>query len=88
MIDKFEKEFYSFIDNAYIDKVIDKQIWDFVQTPYPVIPTFYSLPKEHKNKIPSPGRPIVSGCGSLTENLSKFIDEQIRPFVSKLPSFN
>lgn len=77
LIDKFEKEFYSLIDNAYTDKIIDKQIREFVRTPYPVIPTFYSLPKVHKYKIPPPGRPIVSGCGSITENLSKFIDEQI-----------
>jgi len=48
----------------------------------------YGLAKDHKkyDKIP-PFRPIVSGSGSLTENISKFVDFHAKPIVSELPSF-
>lgn len=32
-------------------------------------------------------RPIISGNGSLTENLSKFIDGHLRPHVLTIPSY-
>lgn len=53
----------------------------------PIIPTFYTIPKIHKNAQSPPGRPIVSGIGSLTEPSSIYIDEILKPFVTSLPSF-
>jgi hypothetical protein len=46
------------------------------------------LAKDHKDydHIP-PFRPIVSGSGSLTENISKFVDFHAKPLVTNLPSF-
>ena len=48
----------------------------------------YGLAKDHKDydHIP-PFRPIVSGSGSLTENISKFVDFHAKPLVTNLPSF-
>lgn len=48
----------------------------------------YGLAKDHKEytRIP-PFRPIVSGSGSLTENISKYVDFHAKPLVSDLPSF-
>jgi hypothetical protein len=48
----------------------------------------YGLAKDHKeyDRIP-PFRPIVSGSGSLTENISKFVDFHAKPLVASLPSF-
>lgn len=48
----------------------------------------YGLAKDHKEyeRIP-PFRPIVSGSGSLTENISKYVDHHAKPLVSDLPSF-
>ncbi|XP_056416138.1 uncharacterized protein LOC130357468 [Hyla sarda] len=40
---------------------------------YPTIPTIYLLPKIHKNALIPPGRPIVSGCNSLTEPICQFL---------------
>ena len=37
--------------------------------------------------MPIPGRPIISGNGSLTENISQYVDEFISPFVPTLPSY-
>ena len=51
---------------------------------------FYQLFKVHKSfpegSIP-PGRPIVSGRGSITENISKFVDHHTRSIVKTLPSY-
>lgn len=56
------------------------------------VPQFYILPKTHKPHDPSlplgyPGRPIVSACGCLTENVSAFIDSILKPHMESLPSY-
>jgi peptide-methionine (R)-S-oxide reductase len=51
---------------------------------------FYQLFKVHKAHDPGalpPGRPIISGSGSLTENISRFIDFHIKGFVKEIPSY-
>ncbi|KAJ1123641.1 hypothetical protein NDU88_002109 [Pleurodeles waltl] len=53
----------------------------------PKIPYFYILPKVHKEKIPPPGRPIVSGIGSALEPLSKFVDFFLQQLVKRIPTF-
>ena len=55
-------------------------------------PVFYVLPKTHKppdKNLPLqyPGRPIVSACNSITENISKYIDYVLKPLMFNLPSF-
>ena len=50
----------------------------------------YLIPKVHKQHPPGelpPGRPIVSGCGSITENISKFVDFHAKALVRKLDTF-
>lgn len=65
---------------------INKRIRDFIRTPFPRIPTFYTLPKVHKpGKLT--GRPIVSGSGSLKESASTLVDRTLKPRVEVLPSF-
>ena len=34
-----------------------------------------------------PGRPVDSGCGSLTENISAYIDSILKPHMESLPSY-
>lgn len=50
-------------------------------------PVFYTLPKIHKPGYPPPGRPIVSGCDSLLDPLSKYLDYYLQPLVSQIPSY-
>lgn len=55
-------------------------------------PQFYILPKTHKTPndnlpLKYPGRPIVSACNSLTENISKYVDHVLKPSMMQLPSF-
>ena len=44
-----------------------------------VVPRFYGLPKIHK--VNAPLRPIVSGIGSITYNVAKFLAEVMGPLV-------
>ena len=51
---------------------------------------FYQIFKVHKPHPPGatpPGRPIVSGNGSMTENLSKYVNYHIKNFVDKIPAY-
>ncbi|XP_033121407.1 uncharacterized protein LOC117120505 [Anneissia japonica] len=47
--------------------------------------TFYLLPKIHKQD--NPGRPIISGIGTLTEGISKYVDRILRPFATSANSY-
>ncbi|XP_068697256.1 uncharacterized protein [Montipora foliosa] len=46
---------------------------------------FYLLPKIHKQGCP--GRPVISGCGTLTEKISAFVDQNVRPLVPEINSY-
>ena len=43
------------------------------------IPNFYCLPKIHKDKIPIPGRPIISSINSITYHTSIYLDKELQP---------
>jgi len=43
------------------------------------------LPKIHKKDVKD--RPIISGNGSPTEQISSFVDEHLKHIVFKLPSY-
>lgn len=80
-------KFYALIDGAFSQGTIDQETWEFLWIKYPRIPTFYCLPKVHKDLLMPPGRPIVSGNGAITEILSLYLDRHLRPFVIGLPSY-
>lgn len=46
---------------------------------------FYMLPKIHKEN--NPGRPIISGSGTVTEPISSFIDNLIKNIPPTFPSY-
>ncbi|XP_053558604.1 uncharacterized protein LOC128649388 [Bombina bombina] len=54
---------------------------------HPVVPIFHFLPKIHKNPERPPGRPIISGIGSLFESLSEWVDSILQPLVINLSSY-
>jgi hypothetical protein len=64
----------------------DLKIKDLVNR-YPGPGRFYTLPKIHKLGNPPPGRPIVSGNGTVTEVISSFADNFLKPLVPTLPSY-
>jgi hypothetical protein len=51
---------------------------------------FYHIFKVHKKHSPPnlpPGRPIVSGCNSITEKISQFVDFHSKHLVPLLPAY-
>ena len=50
-------------------------------------PQFYGAPKVHKNKFPTPMRPVVSQCGSIFAVISIFIDFKLQSLTKHLPSY-
>lgn len=87
IVDNFTEEYYSIIFRAYQQGLIDKNTWNYLNTKEPNIPTFYELPKVYKSLIKTSGRPIVSGCQSLTENASSLVDKYLCPHVTSLFSY-
>ena len=48
---------------------------------------FYLLPKIHKKQKPPLGRPVVNSINSPTSNITKYVDHQLQPIVTQLPSY-
>lgn len=83
-ISQSTRKYHEILNRAYRMGTIDDNTLQFLNIESPTTPTFYVLPKVHKGVIPPPGLPIVSGCGSLTENVSRNIDEYLYPHVRSL----
>lgn len=86
-LDRFAHEFYDLVDTAFHHNIITKEIWEFVRTDHPKEAIFSALPKLHKNLDKPPGRPIVFGCCNLTENLSRVVDNHLKPIVECQASY-
>lgn len=83
----FQNLIFDTLDEFVHTGDISKKEMQFLRVDNPVIPTFYTLPKIHKNLQKPPGRPIVAGIGSLTASMSTFVDHFIRPLAEAAPSF-
>ena len=78
----YRRELKSLLCTLPVD--VQRQINDMTpQDPRPG--TFYLLPKIHK--VGNPGRPIISGIGTITEGVSGFVDSILRPYATSAPSY-
>lgn len=84
--DVFKRKLDRLLTSARDYGIINKNEYAFLITEKPTIPTFYVLPKIHKDPSAPPGRPIVAGIGGLCEKACVFIDYYLQPLVIKLPS--
>lgn len=80
-------EYRELCTEAFWQGLLDRDTLNYLITKHPRTPTFYMLPKTHKNLLQPPARPIVSGIGSLTDNASKFVDSFLMPHVLSLPYY-
>ncbi|CAJ0961209.1 unnamed protein product [Ranitomeya imitator] len=83
----FKTQLERLLSRAWIQGIINKKDLDFLSTSYPVVPTFYMLPKVHKSITRPPGRPIVSGIGGLYERPCIYLDYFLQPIVLGLDSY-
>lgn len=83
----YERELLGIVDRAHHDKLIDDKLRTFLIVLNPITPVLYLLPKIHKTLVDPPGRPIVSGRGSLFNHVSIFLDKILCEFVTQAPSY-
>lgn len=69
------------VTEAYNNGIIDKDIFEVLRVTQPRTPSFYSLPKTHKNSLKPPGPPIISGIGAKSEKGSRLVDAFLRHVV-------
>ena len=65
--------------------LITEKNFEYLNIKNPTEERFYLLPKIHKKNIP--GRPICSSINHPTSNISKFVDEHIKQYVSQTASY-
>ncbi|XP_066441337.1 uncharacterized protein [Eleutherodactylus coqui] len=75
------------LDQARSDGLIDQQLLEFMYPEYPILAKIYTIPKVHKDIQRPPGRPIVSGRGSLFNNVSRFLDVILRQHATEATSY-
>ena len=76
----------SFLTTIESKRLLSESTIEYLRPESPTrTPVFYLLPKIHKEGIP--GRPIISGCGSPNEKISRFLDHYLQPIVQTLPSY-
>ncbi|XP_075438932.1 uncharacterized protein LOC142481350 [Ascaphus truei] len=80
-------EFLTLLDKGSTTGVLNEKEYDYLNIKFPVMPIFYFLPKIHKDIKAPPGRPIISGIGSLTLRLSEYIDGFLQPYVAEMRSY-
>ncbi|XP_043915095.1 3'-5' RNA helicase YTHDC2 [Protopterus annectens] len=78
----FKREIDDFLQEAVEAGIISDKIKSHLIVKDPAKQYLYLLPKIHKSLHKPPGRPIVSGIGSLTEPLSVFLTEKLKPLLS------
>ena len=47
----------------------------------------YLFPKINKRLYDVPGRPVISNCGTPTENVSEFLDHHLKPVMQEGDSY-
>ncbi|CAJ0953503.1 unnamed protein product [Ranitomeya imitator] len=83
----YKLELDDIIDEAFNDGLIDGKLVKYLKVEHPVVPVLYTLPKIHKDLRRPPGRPIVSGRGSLCNKVAIFLDQLLRRFATSAPSY-
>ncbi|CAJ0944749.1 unnamed protein product [Ranitomeya imitator] len=84
---KFTEDLKHLLNKSLDEGHINKQEFEYIYTPHPRMSVFYYLPKIHKDIKHPPGRPIISGIGNLTSNLSHHVDCFLQDIVPSLPAY-
>ena len=88
-IDK-KKEIKKVLQEGLTNGIISKDYFEAMDPTEKLVGKFsqlFKIHKEHEKPNLPPGRPIVSGCGSLTEKISQFVDSEAKHLVKDIPSY-
>uniref|UniRef100_A0A8C5Q0P8 Reverse transcriptase domain-containing protein n=1 Tax=Leptobrachium leishanense TaxID=445787 RepID=A0A8C5Q0P8_9ANUR len=79
-----QDKFAQYLEEGHTLGILNDQEFKYLKIEYPKIPVFYFLPKIQRYiyLFKPPGRPIISGIGSVSSRLSEYIDHQLQPFVT------
>ena len=66
---------------------ISSNILDYFNVENPKFGRFYLLPKIHKRMYDIPERPVISNCGFCKENISAFLDHELKPIAMQVKSY-
>ncbi|CAJ0935975.1 unnamed protein product [Ranitomeya imitator] len=84
---RFKLELDTLIDGALDSGLIDTKLAKYLKVEHPVVPVLYTLLKIHKDLHRPPGRPIVSGRGSLCNKVAIFLDHLLRKLAVSALSY-
>ena len=84
---EYSKQVHDTVEDMYQNGEIDETVKLYLISDHVKTARFYLLPKIHKNKIPPPCRPVVSGNQSPTERISQFVDNFLQPCSVKVKSY-
>jgi hypothetical protein len=76
-----------FGEEAYQNREIHESVKKYLADKTCQTPNLYLLPKIHKQVMPPPGRPVVSGNGGPTEKISNFVDHFLNPTVKDIKTY-
>lgn len=75
------------VDGSVQSDLIDFDLRNFLLVNNPITPVLYCLPKIHKSLTQPPGRPIVSGHGSIFNPLAIFLDKLLQNYARMARSY-
>uniref|UniRef100_A0A8C5M9N9 Reverse transcriptase domain-containing protein n=1 Tax=Leptobrachium leishanense TaxID=445787 RepID=A0A8C5M9N9_9ANUR len=76
-------KFHQYLDEGEMAGILNDKEHKYLKILHPQRPTFYHLPKVHKDPVNPPGRPIISGIDSISSRVSEYIDKILQPIVLK-----
>jgi hypothetical protein len=83
---QIKEQIDSFILQTAGNGKLKTKVAKFTQPKHPTrTPLFYHLPKIHK--VGNPPRPIISGCDSPTDNISKYLTKIFNPIAQAQDSY-
>ena len=89
-LEKAKDTITKLVQEGYVNSYLSKEEYEALDPNDKGVGRFYQIFKVHKPHPPGaipPGRPIVSGNGSISENISKYVNHHIKHFVEKIPAY-
>lgn len=79
---QFKREIDTMTEEVLMDGIISKEICTALKCDHPRVPILCMVPKIHKSLQAPPGRPIVSGVGSVLEPLAVYVDSFLQKIMN------